>query len=407
MLSVYSYSALETYRTCPRKYKFAYIEKPPKDTRVNAATYLGNIVHRALQKLYAHGNDGVIIPLADIKAYYLEEWSRLQTDQIKVESEYYTVDDYIRIGEEMLIRYYEKHAPFKEGILLGAEMHLHFTLPGSPIKFKAQIDRLLKKEDDTIEICDYKTGQYITCAEDPRFIYQMGIYQLAVQQNYPEYQDIMLTQYFLRKDETVSYRMTPEQVDELIAELRLAVQETDISQRLDSFTTSEGNHCGFCEYYELCPAKKHRELLEDEAVQTDPAHLARKAAELTTELLIDYTRKKELEAKMEVAKAALLAIGDELDMNAFSSDAGEIKVRSVIEEKFITKTDNFKAFAELTSLCREWGLEPFFKLDGPALMKEGVLKHQLNEDQLKRLEPYVKRALSVRVNFKPKIDDTE
>lgn len=407
MLSSYSYSSLDTYRMCPRKYKFAYIEKAPKDSRVNTITYLGSTVHRALQKLYTHGNDGVIIPLEDILGFYSLEWEKLNPKQLKVDSEYYTVDDYIRIGREMLEKFYNSHYPFKHGMLLGAELFLHFNLPGTPIRLKATIDRLTKYPDGTVEICDYKTGQHITRPEDLRFQYQMGIYQMGVQENYPQYEKIKLTQYFLRKEEEVSYEMPKEQLELLTEAIKQVVLETDYAERTNNFPTTEGDHCTFCDYYEICPAKKHRQLLEQQETEELSAESAViKAKELTQKYIEQDTAIKDLKASQEQIKAELKSIADEFDMTVFESDAGKLSMKITNDEKFITKSDNARLFAELSALCRSWDLDVYFKLDNNSLMKDGVRKKMLSEDQLKQLEPYIKQVESIRVSLK-KIDQDE
>jgi len=51
VLSTYSHSGLKTFRNCPRKFKFQYIEKPQIPKRIGAEAYLGNAVHRVLQTL--------------------------------------------------------------------------------------------------------------------------------------------------------------------------------------------------------------------------------------------------------------------------------------------------------------------------------------------------------------------
>ena len=61
------------------------------------------------------------------------------------------------------------------------------------------IDVVTELDDDTIEIVDYKSGKYIQsyneCIKDP----QLLIYNLAVRRQRPEYKDVFITIYYLRK----------------------------------------------------------------------------------------------------------------------------------------------------------------------------------------------------------------
>ncbi|UCC45017.1 MAG: PD-(D/E)XK nuclease family protein, partial [Candidatus Zixiibacteriota bacterium] len=158
MLSSYSYSALDTYQSCPRRFKFAYVDRVKVVKTVTADTYLGTAVHRILKKVYALGADGILLPLEDALEEYHQEWQKLDRKALSVTSNYHTVDDYIRIGREILSRHYERYRPFNQGTLLGTEINLNFVLEGTPFKFRSIIDRLWKRDDGTVEICDYKTG---------------------------------------------------------------------------------------------------------------------------------------------------------------------------------------------------------------------------------------------------------
>ena len=51
-MSKLSYSALETFRSCPLKYKFAYIDKLP--VAQNGVMQFGSLMHKVMEELYAH-----------------------------------------------------------------------------------------------------------------------------------------------------------------------------------------------------------------------------------------------------------------------------------------------------------------------------------------------------------------
>ena len=52
-MPVYSHSRLETFETCPQKYKFRYIDKLEKPRRADLfEAFVGSRVHETLQKLY-------------------------------------------------------------------------------------------------------------------------------------------------------------------------------------------------------------------------------------------------------------------------------------------------------------------------------------------------------------------
>ena len=66
-------------------------------------------------------------------------------------------------------------------------------------------------------------------------------------------------------------------------------------------------------------------------------------------------------------------------MNRVTSPEGEVTVKRQTREKFITKSDDAKRFAELSFLVRQFELDDYFSLDGTALMKEIYSKRRLDE----------------------------
>jgi len=355
-----------------------------------ADTYLGSAVHRVLKLLYELGADGILLSRDDAVREYLKQWEKLDERQIEVRSEYYTIDDYIRIGEEMLQRHWERFKPFNQGTLLGAELNLTFPLPGTPFRFKCYIDRLWRREDGTVEICDYKTGQKLAQPSDRRFFYQMGIYQLAVQTHYPQFSDIEVAQYYLRRDAVVSHRLRPDELDELKEQLRLGIMETIHAARNDDFPAREGNHCVYCSFQQLCPAKAHRRLLaQEESAENKGLDTAQTLKEIADEYLSKYVQQKRVSAELVGVRAKLVEAAKRHAMTRLDGDMGKVSVSITRGKEFVTKTGDEEGFAELSAVARQLGLEEYFKLDARSLLKEVYLKERLPEAELKRLEEFL------------------
>lgn len=403
MLSRYSHSSLGTWRSCPRKFKFNYIDKIKVPDRVTPDAYLGSSVHRILNKLYSLGADGIVIPFDDVMRMYNEEWEKVDLKAIVLIKDFYTVDDYIRMGREMITRHYEKYSPFKIGTLLGTELKLIFDLPNSPFKGNAIIDKLVKTDDGTVQIIDYKTGKNIPKVTDPAFRFQMGLYQIAVQQNFPQYEKIEQVQIYLRSDETISNKMTDDELDLIAYELRNNIVETLEAEKTDNYPTKESFFCDYCDFYQLCPAKRHQLLLDsnnqDEADELPVEQIGLQLANQYLDVYEKYTKfKNELDAlKIEAKEYAR-----ENDLSKIIGDRGELSVRIAEDFKFITKTKDSAAFANLSALARKYDLEDYFELDVRALMKDKYKKQQLSPEQLEELSKYVvsQESSAVRVKFK-------
>jgi len=389
MLTTFSYTSLNSFRQCPLQFKFAYVERKKVPRRLQPETFVGSAVHLILKKLYQHGADGVVIPLDDAVAAYQAEWNKIDRDSIQLRSEYYTVDDYIRLGEQMLARHHERYRPFDQGTLLLAEKMLSFELPDSPFKVRGRIDKAVKRDDGVVEVCDYKTGQTMAQPQDDAFRWQMGIYDLAIRAAYPQVEQIELTQHFLRQDEKVSCRMSADELAVLADELRTVALESHQAARLDNFPAQEGGHCRYCDFVEYCPAKRHRLMLEsaDEAARSLPE--AERLRELADRVLTVYEQYKTAGAEYDALKEELRQIVRDGGPSKLEGKRGVVQVKLRRAEKFLTKTADRAAFAELNRKARELGLDDYFVIDGNALMKEVYAKKRLPEDKLDILRPFV------------------
>jgi len=407
MLSTYSNNSLGTYRDCPRQFKYRYIERIEVPRRLTADTYLGSAVHRVLADLYKTSANGVVLPLDEVLRSYDAEWEKPEKRQIEVPNERMTVDDYIENGRKMLELFYERCKPFSQGILLGVEMRLYFILPGSSYRMMGIVDKLWKRGDGVVEIVDYKTGSHLPQGgTDPKFSRQMGLYQLAVQEKYPQFGQIEQVQHFLKMDEIISYRMRPDELDELAERFRNDILDIHTATRLDDFPTIEGAQCRYCDFIERCPAKRHKLMVEAEEAAGEGEKATYRLAADKAEQFIELDEKlKRLKNEHEALKEDLRKLAEELGLDKFSAENGHVNVKITRAEKFVTKTLDADKHAELTHLAREWGLEDYFTLDTRALMREIYRKQRLEENRMTQLKEFVVEDTGCRVTVKRKLDE--
>jgi putative RecB family exonuclease len=313
-----------------------------------------------------------------------------------------TVDDYIDNGRRMLTRFYERYQPFNQGTLIGAEMSIPFHLPGTPFNFVAKIDRLWRNSDGAIEIADYKTGRIPPLGlQDANLRGQMGLYQLAVQTAFPDFRDVEIALYFLKHDERLSCRFQPEELDELTEQLRCEVLAVREAERLDEFPTREGALCNYCDYRTLCPAKRHRLILDGETgAQGKEKATAETAAELADKYIEANRRLRELTVECDALKADLQQAAKDLGLEKFAGALGAVSVKEKVEDKFITKSEAAGKVGDLNFLVRQWGFDAYFSLATGQFMKDGVRKGRLSDEQLAQLQDFIirKPTVSVRVS---------
>ncbi len=408
MPSSFSHSALETYAQCPRKYAFQYIEKPDvvKATTVNAA--LGRVVHSVLERLYTHARDGKVLTEQEMLAAYHDAWrSYRDLSSLVIKDSFNGMDDFIRFGETALRDYHASFQPFQDGTLLGSEMRLSFLLPGSSYRCSVIIDRLWKRPDGVVEIWDYKTTTHLPQMNDPTFLHQMGLYQLAVKEQFPQFERIELVQYFLRLKEAVRRVLTPDELDEIAEQIRSEIGEVRHATSLSSFPVKENALCNWCDYFALCPAKRHARILEDEEDITQKP-LAERVAELAEQYIQMQKKEKEAGAELERLKGEIVEAAAELNATSIKAVSGNVNISQAIKQKFLTKTEDPDAFAQLNELARELGWNDYLKLDTNAAMKDLYVKGRLSPEVVERLAPFVRVQEETRVTVtKKKSKDDE
>ncbi|MBD3332767.1 DUF2800 domain-containing protein [candidate division GN15 bacterium] len=405
---VHSFSSLDLFRQCPCKYKFKYVERRALPPTISAELEMGRIVHAVIEKLYRAAQDGVLISREDAIDEYDRMWSGADVDKIQPAGEYATVDDTIRAGARLVGAYWEKYQPFDEGTLIGAEDDIVFDLPGTTLKFRGKIDRLWKRDDGVIEVCDYKTGRRLAKVTDNHFKFQMGLYHLAVKTAYPHFETIEVAQYFLRMDEIVRYRFPEEELDMIAEELRQAVAEVVAAKRLEEFPTREDTHCSWCEYFDMCPAKVHRKRLdEDPDLPIDGSEMSvRRLAEQVDEYLELDGKIKELKVRQDALKEKVTQIARETGWDKLSGTLGDVRVTIKAREKFITKGADASAHADLAAQARLLGLDEYMAVDASALLK-AYQKNLLPPEYCEKLRPFIVLDESVRIVPKRRETDSD
>ena len=335
-------------------------------------------------------------------AAYDAEWEGPIRKAVVVANEYMTVDDYIKNGRKMLAEYYEKHQPFDQGRLLGAEMRLNFELPHTRFGFLAIVDRLWKRPDGTIEIWDYKTGRRLPLgSKDPSFRRQMGLYQIAIQTIYPEFERIELAQYWLRHDEVISCQLRTDEIEELLEELRTDVHAIINAERLNDFPTREGPLCSYCDYEHLCPAKRHRLMLDAESGNGGGGEkaTAESGAELADRFIKANEEMNRWKQEREALRKEVIQAARELEVDTLCGSATSVRVKLKSEECLPTKSQSPDEYAELSHLAGKWGFENYFELSTSQFMKEAYRKGRLTPEQQEQIKAYVRIKDASRVSI--------
>lgn len=387
MARSYSNSKIGTFNTCPRQYKFEYIEKASVEKPVGVELFLGNAVHRVLEKLYTLKRNGRIQTLDEMLKFYNECWEGPDIDKIKVTRDNLGVDDYIKVGSEALKRYYEMLHPFDDGEIIALEKNINFPLdPGGRFAIRGRIDRISRYENGLVEIIDYKTKTSLPSQQAFDNDDQMGLYQIGVTHAWPDFKDIKLKQFFLRQGVTMATTMDSDRLEEIRYRTYQKILEIEQAQANDDFPPKEGPICDWCIYYQLCPAKRHKLTLDKEI---DIEFDAKMGRDLAGKYLNLNNEKRVLESELKALKQDIVRYCEETDVTNIVAEAGSIKLTVRESEAFPSKSGNEEAFLAISQLAREAGLDESFKLDERVLYKEFYSKERLPGDFKEKLKKYL------------------
>ena len=258
----YSNSQLGKFEECALQYKFLYVDKI-KRYEEGVEAFLGQRFHDAMEWLYKERAFRVV-PLEELLEYYEKDWAKQWHAEVKIRKEGRTQDDYRLMGRRFIEDYYKRHYPFDEGRVLGLEKYIRFPLDDSGrYKCKGIIDRLMLAPDGAFEVHDYKTGSKLPDHAELDKDRQLALYQIGVQKLWPDVKEARLIWHLVAFDVEMRSTRTAEALDGLKKEIG------ELIDRIEATTEYEPHEsplCGWCPYWDLCPAKKH--LVKIEALRS-------------------------------------------------------------------------------------------------------------------------------------------
>lgn len=247
-----SYSSLETYKTCPLKYKFQEIDriKVPKSKEA----VFGTVIHSTLKFIH---NPGILSPtLEQALDYFSKSWnSEVFENELEERSAFSQ-------GIQMIQDYYQKNEIAGAKIV---DLESRFQIEmGDPSSSSGQVHTIagiidrIDKTDDGYEIIDYKTTRKMPSQDKVDNDLQLSIYLKAFLSRYPKevanIEKIKVSLYFLKHGVKLSSTRTLDQLkksEELFLETIKAIES-------GTFEPTVSPLCDWCGYQRMCPMWKHK-----------------------------------------------------------------------------------------------------------------------------------------------------
>ncbi len=191
-----SYSSINTYETCPAKFKFQYEDRVPQAR--SAALSFGDSLHRAL---YLFHNRPVPVPPSIGELHDMLEASWV-SEGFGDASEEQTYRDH---GRQVLSQYHRENA---DAYRIPAALEFRFTIEVEGVALSGVIDRMDRIPGGGYEIVDYKTNRRLPPQSRIDQDLQLSIYHMAARQIWgiePE----RLTLYYLLPGQRMTTVRTP------------------------------------------------------------------------------------------------------------------------------------------------------------------------------------------------------
>lgn len=389
----FSPSKLSTYKECPRRYQYRYVDKIKRDAQ-SVEAFLGSCVHKAFEDLYQGLMFGKKMEVASVLKVFEAQWDEGWSDKIVVRGQEHSPEDWKNIGRQCVREYYAAHDPFEENKTVEVEKRIGFPLEvaGQEYRIEGFIDRLALAKDGSFEIHDYKTSRTLPTQQDKDQDWQLPIYEIAVRHAWPDTKQVRLIWHYVRFGKALVSTRTPEALEGLKNEIASLIEAIKHDHQ---FLPIKSRLCDWCEYRDLCPLWSHPEKIaalkpeqrraEDGVKLVDHyGGLEQKKRELREEL-------RRLEKEQEGLEAGLIQFSQEQGISVVAGSEGEISIVEKEEYKFPTKTH---APEELEALEREIKETPLWKdvarVDGHLLM-EGYKKKAWDKPTLEIIESLISR----------------
>jgi RecB family exonuclease len=243
-----SYSAFDTYRTCPLKYKFQEIDKirTPKSKEA----VFGSTLHDVMKFIHT---PGILSPTLDqAMEHFSNSWNPAVFENPDEERAAFTQ------GVKIIQDYFKRNNPADFNIV-NLESRFQIELPGENENhiISGIIDRIDRTEDG-YEIIDYKTTKKMPTQERVENDIQLSVYLNVFLSQYPKEKDnldkIKVSLYFLKHGVKLSATRTEEQLESSRKQFLEVIKNIKESK----FEPQIGPLCDWCGYQPQCPMWKHK-----------------------------------------------------------------------------------------------------------------------------------------------------
>jgi DNA helicase-2/ATP-dependent DNA helicase PcrA len=244
---VLSATDIDTYRTCPLKYKFARVFRIPQEPTLHQR--FGILVHQVLERYHAGGGrDGggrepsaTVPSLPELLGLLEAGWRRGGFGDSEEERQLRGK------AASSLTRYHER---FRTEDARPVWFERQFTFKLGPHLLRGRVDRVDLLPDGEYELIDYKTGRPKSAAQLAEDV-QLSLYAVGARESW-RLEASRQAYYYLLDDQKVAVPSDDGDRGEWVREVAMEVAEGILSQGFEPNPSFAA--CSICDYRLACPA---------------------------------------------------------------------------------------------------------------------------------------------------------
>jgi DNA helicase-2/ATP-dependent DNA helicase PcrA len=234
---VLSASDIDTYRTCPLKYKFARVFRIPQEPTVHQR--FGIVLHQVLERF--HAREQTEGTLAELLGLLDAAWRRAGFGDSEEERQLRGK------AATALTRYHER---FQSAEARPVWFERAFTFKLGPHLLRGRVDRVDLLPGGEYELIDYKTGRPKSAAQLADDV-QLSLYAVGAREAW-SLEASRQAYYYLLDDQKVTVPADHGDRAEWIQDVALEVAEGILSQGFEPRPSFSA--CSVCDYRLVCPA---------------------------------------------------------------------------------------------------------------------------------------------------------
>ncbi len=236
---VLSASDIDTYRTCPLRYKFARVFRIPQEPTLHQR--FGILIHQVLERYHAAADPGAPpAPLAELLGLLEAGWRRGGFGDSEEERQ-------LRGKAAAALARYHERAGSEESQPVWFERSFTFRL--GPHLLRGRVDRVDRLPSGEYELIDYKTGRPKT-AEQLAEDVQLSLYAIGAREAW-SLEASRGAYYYLLDDQKVAVPGDEERAEWI----RSVAGEVAAGIKAQEFEpTPSIQACSMCDYRLVCPA---------------------------------------------------------------------------------------------------------------------------------------------------------